>query len=222
MNIVEALTAAKNGEIVFRDGSGKRYMLRQLDKPYSKQDNNVLIWTDPENPMPRTDFSFTLEDVEATDWMTEHQTSGVFVNHTAVQYLHVRAYVRFWEDGTVNGEEDDNEYPRMPLATDNGYWDITIDITNGKILDWKEGVEASTYYKVCDECSCELLSGNKSSLYYYTGYVPKILDFDDSDGHYGFGDYIGFEIDKSGYIKSWPTGEKLNYFIEDLLNKKSC
>ncbi|MDZ7905137.1 MAG: hypothetical protein U5N55_04740 [Cypionkella sp.] len=53
---------------------------------------------------------------------------------------HLRAElgVRYWEDAQVNGEDEDNEAPKMPFAKD-GVWRITIDLATGAISDWPKG-----------------------------------------------------------------------------------
>ena len=108
------------------------------------------------------------------------------------------------EDAEVNGEREPDvkepleAKPRMPGLRQHkkhfGWiWDVTIDIANGKILNWPEGVTAKTWYKTSDQCGLSYL-GKK-----YKNYSPDFLGIWDK----GWGDYIYLEILGDGTIKDW-------------------
>jgi hypothetical protein len=112
-------------------------------------------------------------------------------------YLKVSAKVRYWEDSTVNGEEDiDGDL--IPLRCGD-CWCPVIDIETGIILNWKIGTVASISYKVCDGGEYWLVDDNGIEYKYPGDYVPKCLDIDDD----GYGDYIYMDIDENGKIEDW-------------------
>jgi len=117
-----------------------------------------------------------------------------------VKFLRVSAGVRYWEDGSVNGEADDDDNPKMPFATDN-YWSPVIDLEAGKIIDWPDGVTASVHYKVCDDGTYALLDADKNVVVMHDGYVPAMLCPKDR----GYGDYIIMDIGPDGLIDSWKV-----------------
>ena len=121
---------------------------------------------------------------------------------TDVTHLLAEMGVRYWEDGTVNGEEDDDASPNMPFA-ENGIWRITIDLGTGTILNWPQGTTAETHYKVCDDGVYSLLSGGEV-VANKDGYVPEML---------GGGDYVVLHIGPDGVIANWKAD--LDYFGED-------
>lgn len=144
-----------------------------------------------------------------------------------VKYIRFRVGVYYWEDCWIEGYDVDEEGSNVPFATEDGYWDFVLDVDNGRILGWEEEVEKrcpdmkgmSTYFKACDMVYRTMLDVNQQPLHEeYREYVPKILDFDDGDGHYGFGDYVGLTIDEEGNIKDWPK-DNLEFFIRDLLQE---
>lgn len=101
-----------------------------------------------------------------------------------VARIHVSAYVRYWEDGEVNGEDDVDLYenknatPNMPCAKkemDEWYWCPEIDVETGRILNWEKGVKASIYYKVCDEFACTIYDVNNEEVGHYYEYVPSFM-----------------------------------------------
>lgn len=128
----------------------------------------------------------------------------------------VNAYVRYWEDGTINGVDDHPTMPTMPCAVngDKGHrWVPIIDIETGQIRNWREGVTASIYYKVCDEFECRILdekSGERCLIKDYEGYVPDFMCPKDC----GYGDYIIMDIDENGFIQDWDKAE-VKGFIEN-------
>ena len=115
-----------------------------------------------------------------------------------VRFLTVGADVRYWEDGEVNGAEDDNDNPQMPFAGKDG-WKVVIDLETGKIQGWPEGTTASVHYKVCDAGVYGLLDEGGEKRASIDGYVPKML----SPGGEGYGDYIIMKIGADGTIANW-------------------
>ena len=115
-----------------------------------------------------------------------------------VAYLRVDAGVRYWEDGTINGEPDSDDAPRIPFAV-SGRWVPVIRLADGVIVDWPEGVTADIHFKVCDDGRYELLAEDMSSVVKIDDYVPAILA---PEGD-GFGDYIIMKIDGAGKIAKW-------------------
>lgn len=129
-----------------------------------------------------------------------------------VKYLKIDAGVRYWEDGKVNDKEDDPSKPSMPFAVfckkddekgiylDCYRWQLSIDVENGDIIGWPEGVSASTCYKVCDDGTYSLLDKNKKVIKEVDSYVPDCLG--------SYGDYIELNIDSSGHIENWHFTEE--------------
>ena len=115
--------------------------------------------------------------------------------------------VRYWEDSTINGVEDDADAPNMPMKKGDA-WCIKIDLQTGKIEGWPEGVKASTYYKVCDGGIYSLLAEDGSVVVTVCGYVPRML----SPKENGDGDYVIMDIGPDGVIDGWRAD--LEYFEE--------
>lgn len=141
-----------------------------------------------------------------------------------VKYVKFHIGVYYWEDCCIDGYETEEDGSNVPFAKD-GYWDFVLDLDNGRILGWEDEVKTkcpgsqsmNTYFKACDMVWRTLLDADMKPLHdEYNFYVPKILDFNDSDGHYGYGDYIGLEIKSDGTIKGWPKNN-LEFFINDLI-----
>jgi len=107
-----------------------------------------------------------------------------------VKYINVSVPVRY--------EEDDmpNDYPFRK----NDIWDVTIDVSNGQILDWISGTEKlDLYMKVVDTGVYALLTEDKNIISTIKNdYVP---DSHTIPGKYG--DYIDFQIDENGIITNW-------------------
>ena len=102
-----------------------------------------------------------------------------------VKTIAVKAAVRYPEDATFIDEKvddqnrpydnyisDDGENPKIPfieVEKDNYghkrfYWQPTIDIENGIILNWPKGVKAHIFYKVCDEFECTAYDENNKIM----------------------------------------------------------
>lgn len=115
----------------------------------------------------------------------------------SVKYLQAECGVRYWEDGEVNGVEDEDG-SRIPCRQGDA-WAPLIDLTEGRVLDWPEGVTASTHYKVCDNGRYTLLDADRNKVVEIDGYVPKML----SPGGVGYGDYVIMTIGPDGRIENW-------------------
>ncbi|MCE6957883.1 hypothetical protein LAZ40_02270 [Cereibacter sphaeroides] len=100
---------------------------------------------------------------------------------------------RYWEDASVDGVDETDASPRMPLKQGE-LWKLVIDIATGRITDWPAGVTASNHYKVCDAGIYRLLDADGAVLAERAGYVPAML---------GGGDYVKLEIDGDGRIRGW-------------------
>lgn len=112
-------------------------------------------------------------------------------------FLKVQAGVRYWEDATVNGVED-NEGDLIPLR-DGDYWCPKININSGVILNWPVGIIADIHYKVCDDGTYTVLNDKMEVLVTIDGYVPNTMCPEGG----GFGDYIIMKVDSLGKIKDW-------------------
>lgn len=123
-----------------------------------------------------------------------------------IKFLQVRAGVRYWEDATVDGIEDDGS---LIPCRHGDYWTPLIDVDNGQILNWKEGVRADIHYKVCDDGVYCLMDKEEKVIKRIEGYVPKIMCPEEN----GFGDYIIMNVDEKGFIANWEPS--IDEFIED-------
>jgi hypothetical protein len=122
----------------------------------------------------------------------------------AVTKIRASFGVRYWEDATVNGQEDEDG-TLIPLRAGDR-WVIEVDLASGKIANWPEGVQADTHYKVCDDGEYQLIDVRGDVVATYDTYVPGMFaPLDD-----GFGDYVILNIDGTGQIKGWKAD--LSYF----------
>jgi len=168
-------------------------------------DNKVLTgWLASQTDMMSEDWAVydSISDMKSDMW-----------NYRNVRYFRCDAGVRHWEDTDVNGESDDDDNPRIPCIDENGRWNILIDIKDGKILNWTQGVTAKVFYKVCDDGVYTAYDNNMNVICELEDYVPDMLAIDDS----GYGDYICLTIDENGYIKDWPDEEDIKYQMDEFL-----
>ena len=150
-----------------------------------------------------------------------------------VKTIAVKAVVRYPEDAEFIEEKlddqnrpynnyinDDEENPKMPFVETEYdkyghkrfYWQPTIDIENGLIINWPEGVKAHVFYKVCDEFECTIYDRSGNEVLYYEGYVPDFMAIEDE----GYGDYIDMVVDENGYINNWwVTPSNIQSLMED-------
>lgn len=111
--------------------------------------------------------------------------------------LSVTANVRYWEDATINGVDD--EEGTLTPCKKGECWCPEIDIETGKINNWVDGVVASIHFKVCDEGVYSLRDDQDNIVYEREGYVPKCM----SPKEPGYGDYIIMNINHEGFIEDW-------------------
>lgn len=140
-----------------------------------------------------------------------------------MRLLKVKAGVRYYEDGKVNGEDDityeeqkAGKKPKVPCVQEiNGefVWCLDIDADSGVILNWPKGNTADVHYKVCDCCEIDVIIDDKkifdNETEPYCGYVPDCL----CPCGGGFGDYMIMHIDENGKIADWSVNE-VNRYIE--------
>lgn len=117
-----------------------------------------------------------------------------------VAYVQAECGVRYWEDATVNGVEDDNDDPKIPFVQ-GSTWQPLIELETGKIVGWPEGTTASVHYKVCDDGRYWLLDADKKPVKKIDGYVPSFMA---PEGD-GYGDYVIMKIGPDGKISNWKA-----------------
>lgn len=119
-------------------------------------------------------------------------------------YIEVEAEVRYWEDATVNGVPEDNDKPTI-FGVDGDQWKVRIELSDGIIEGWPEGMEASIHYKVCDQGEYWLADASGKRVAKWKGhYVPG--DFL-CHGSEGFGDYIILDVAIGGGIVGYQKPE---------------
>jgi hypothetical protein len=114
-----------------------------------------------------------------------------------IKTLHVNAGVRYWEDATVNGVED--ALGDLIPCREGDRWKPIIDIENGKIINWSQGVKSEIHYKICDDGIYSIHNEEGESILTVDGYVISSL----SPNGNGYGDYIKMTIDENGKIDKW-------------------
>jgi hypothetical protein len=115
-----------------------------------------------------------------------------------VKYLQARCGVRYWEDATVNGVEDEDG-SRIPFR-DGDNWCPKIELETGKIVDWPQGTTAHIHYKVCDDGDYKLLDECGNVVVHIDEYVPAIMSPGDSCK---CGDYVVMDVDAAGLVQKW-------------------
>lgn len=116
--------------------------------------------------------------------------------------ISVSAKVRYWEDATVNGVEDQGGN-LIPLK-EGVRWIPTIELETGRVIGWPKGTIADINYKVCDEGRYWLECADGTRLKWKGDYVPTDLL---AVGGYGYGDYIILKISADGMIEGWEEPE---------------
>jgi hypothetical protein len=116
-------------------------------------------------------------------------------------YIEVRAEVRYWEDATVNGIEDEDG-ALIPLKSGDN-WCPVIRLSDGAVKDWPQGTAADIHYKVCDAGEYWLQDESGVRIAKWGGYyVPgEFL----CHGDEGYGDYIIMKIGADGLVIGWRT-----------------
>lgn len=118
------------------------------------------------------------------------------------KWLHVRAGVRYWEDATVNGVED--EKGDLIPCRDGDDWKPRINVETGEIVNWRQGTKAEIHYKVCDDGDYRLLDAEQNQITFVDGYVISSLCPKEN----GYGDYIIMNVDENGMIENWEFNPK--------------
>lgn len=116
-----------------------------------------------------------------------------------VKYLRASCGVRYWEDATVDGVDDENG--DLIPCREGDYWKPLIDLQSGQIVNWKKGVSAQIHYKVCDDGTYALLDENYKEIVSITDYVPSIMSPKES----GYGDYVIMDVNEDGFIQNWTA-----------------
>ena len=97
----------------------------------------------------------------------------------------------------------------FPLRKDDR-WKATIDIDNGKILEWTLGAKGHLHMKVCDEGTYHLVDvENNIVASIEEDYVPNDL----IPGEYG--DYIDLHINEYGTITNWYSKPSIDDFLDN-------
>lgn len=121
-----------------------------------------------------------------------------------VDTLRVRAGVRYWEDATVNDEEDEDG-ALIPLRCGDS-WCPVIELERGVIRDWPTGTVADIHYKICDDGDYYLERNGEVVAQRLDEYVPDVL----SPGGSGYGDYVIMSVDGAGRILNWDVSALAN------------
>lgn len=114
-----------------------------------------------------------------------------------VKFLQAECGVRYWEDGTVNGVEDEDG-SLIPFR-DGDAWKPLIDIDAGRVEGWPGGTTAELHYKVCDDGRYTLLDADRKPIMIRDSYVPSIMCPEGG----GSGDYVIMKIGPDGAINNW-------------------
>lgn len=151
-----------------------------------------------------------------------------------IKYLGATMGVRYWCDCeySTDGEnwidpcvedteeESENMKKMTPLVVNkdigyrpSDYWEIVIDIDNGRVLNWPENFWLKTHYKVCDDGEYVFLDKEGKEVVnitkeYEQYYVPDFLALEDS----GYGDYVYLNIDNEGNIEH---ADRMRAWIKD-------
>jgi hypothetical protein len=108
----------------------------------------------------------------------------------------------------VRYEDEDIPYD-FPLR-EGDMWNATIDVDNGKILDWPQGKSGDLHMKICDEGTYHLLDENDNIvLSIIEDYVPNSL----LPGEYG--DYLFLKINEEGVVTNWMKDANFSEFTQE-------
>ena len=133
------------------------------------------------------------------------------IKEVDIKTLLVFAGVRYWEDAEINGIEDTESGNGIPCKS-GGMWMPKIDVETGVITNWEDGKSAFIHYKVCDQCSWQLLDEQGFIVVDVENeYVPETLA---PEGK-GYGDYIKMRVDENGKIANWKFKAKEFFKNED-------
>lgn len=134
-----------------------------------------------------------------------------------------KTWIDACEEDTVEESENMKEITPCVIKKnigygDSDYWEIIIDLDNGKILDWPNNISIRTHYKVCDDGEYIFLDENKEEVVNITDkydqyYVPDFLAIEDD----GWGDYVYLNIDNQGNIEHFDImKEKIEEYFDEL------
>ena len=128
-----------------------------------------------------------------------------------------------WIDN-YDGSEENTETVKSLLPgtfTRNNelYWQIVIDIDNGKVLDWPKDLCIRTGFKICDEGEYVFTDENDKEIVNITKeydqcYVPDFLSLEDN----GYGDYVYININGNGSIENTPVMKhRISKYFENII-----
>lgn len=119
-------------------------------------------------------------------------------------HIDVEAGVRYWEDASVNGVDENDDSPTI-FGADGDTWRVRININEGRIEGWPTDMEAEIHYKVCDEGEYWLSNADGKRVAKWRGhYVPS--DYL-CHGDEGYGDYIIMKVSGGGFINEYAAPE---------------
>lgn len=116
-----------------------------------------------------------------------------------VSFLKAECGVRYWEDATVDGVED--EKGELIPCREGDCWCPVISLEDGVIINWDTGKAASIHYKICDAGTYTLFDKDQNQIKSIDGYVPDIMSPQDR----GYGDYVIMKVDSDGKIENWKV-----------------
>ena len=117
-----------------------------------------------------------------------------------------------FSDGVMDELETEEDFVIPNYDGENKLMNFTIDLQEGRVVDWSRGEYIRLWGKVRDEGTYTLLDADRKPLWQITGYVPnKLVPPQES----GWGDYIRLAIEADGRIEEWPKEMELSEFVED-------
>ena len=155
-------------------------------------------------------------DMLSEDWELYGETDGSVTddwNYRGVRFFRANVCPISFEDAELDGEEDDENEPQIQCV-EGDRWNILIDIKTGQVINWKPGVEADVFYKVCDDGIYTAYDNSMDEVHEIEDYVPKLMQLNEN----GYGDYIEITINKDGFIKKWPDNNKIKGYIDAFLD----
>lgn len=120
-------------------------------------------------------------------------------------HILVEAGVRYWEDATVNGVQDEDG--KLIPGRSGDLWKARLNLAEGRVEDWPAGTTADIHYKVCDAGEYWLLDSAGKRLAHLAGYVPDAFI---CHGDNGYGDYIIMSVGTDGKIANYHRPEVAN------------
>lgn len=125
------------------------------------------------------------------------------------RYLRLTIPVYYFEEFAFEKHYTENLFP---CRTKDGNFQVTVDLSTHKILEWKDSFGSlNLFSKVVDCGSYSLLDADKKEFFRIDGYVPNSI-LPEKDG---FGDYLTLNIDTHGVISNWYERISFKDFIKD-------